>query len=61
MPDQKFAVMQGLEIDSEIIDDVFDFMDKSYDKGHKAAQIMIAMLCVVQMIQEANNDQETIH
>ena len=50
-----------MEIDSEIIDSVFDFMDECHDEGYNAAQIMVAMLCVVQMIQEASANGSTVH
>ena len=61
MSNEKFSVMEGLEIDSHIIDSVFDFMDDRYEEGYHAAQIMVAMLCVVQMIQEAQQTSQSIH
>ena len=44
MPSEVFVVSKGMEIDSEIIDAVFDFMDECHDEGYNAAQIMVAML-----------------
>ena len=61
MSSEVFVISKGLEIDAEIIDAVFDFMDECHDKGYSAAQIMVAMLCVVQMIQESSNNAGTMH
>ena len=56
-----FVISKGLEIDAEIIDAVFDFMGECHDEGYTAAQIMVAMLCFVQMIQESANTSQSIH
>jgi hypothetical protein len=61
MSGEVFVISKGLEIDAEIIDAVFDFMDECHDEGYNAAQIMVAMLCVVQMIQESSVNGSTVH
>jgi len=61
MSSEVFVISKGMEIDAEIIDAVFDFMDECHDDGYNAAQIMVAMLCVVQMIQEASANGSTVH
>jgi len=61
MSSEVFVISKGLEIDAEIIDAVFDFMDECHDGGYNAAQIMVAMLCVVQMIQESSVNGSTVH
>ena len=61
MSSEVFVMSRGMEIDAEIIDAVFDFMDECLDVGYNAAQIMVAMLCVVQMIQESSVDKNTFH
>ena len=61
MSNEVFVISKGLEIDAEIIDAVFDFMDECHDDGYNAAQIMVAMLCVVQMIQESSVNGSTVH
>jgi|GEM_PF-1758647 hypothetical protein len=61
MSSEVFVISKGLEIDAEIIDAVFDFMDECHDEGYNAAQIMVAMLCVVQMIQESSVNGSTVH
>ena len=61
MSSEVFVISKCLEIDAEIIDAVFDFMDECYEEGYNAAQIMVAMLCVVQMIQESSNNAGTMH
>jgi hypothetical protein len=61
MSSEVFVISKGLEIDAEIIDAVFDFMDECHDEGYNAAQIMVAMLCVVQMIQESSVNSSTVH
>ena len=61
MSSEVFVISKGLEIDAEIIDAVFDFMDECHDEGYNAAQIMVAMLCVVQMIREASVNGSTVH
>ena len=61
MSSEVFVISKGLEIDAEIIDAVFDFMDECHDDGYNAAQIMVAMLCVVQMIQESSVNGSTVH
>ena len=61
MSNEVFVISKGLEIDAEIIDAVFDFMDECHDEGYNAAQIMVAMLCVVQMIQESSVNGSTVH
>lgn len=61
MSSEVFVISKGLEIDAEIIDAVFDFMDECHDKGYNAAQIMVAMLCVVQMIQESAGVSQSMH
>lgn len=61
MSGEVFVISKGLEIDAEIIDAVFDFMDECHDEGYNAAQIMVAMLCVVQMIQESSVNGGTVH
>ena len=61
MSSEVFVFSGGMEIDSEIIDAVFDFMDECHEDGYNAAQIMVAMLCVVQMIQESAGVSQSIH
>ena len=61
MSSEVFVISSGMEIDADIIDAVFDFMDECHDEGYNAAQIMVAMLCVVQMIQESSVDKNTFH
>ena len=61
MSSEVFVISKGMEIDAQIIDAVFDFMDECHDEGYNAAQIMVAMLCVVQMIQESAGSAETVH
>lgn len=61
MSSEVFVISRGMEIDADIIDAVFDFMDECHDEGYNAAQIMVAMLCVVQMIQESSVDKNTFH
>lgn len=61
MSSEVFVISKGLEIDAQIIDAVFDFMDECHDEGYNAAQIMVAMLCVVQMIQESSVNGSTFH
>ena len=61
MSSEVFVISKGLEIDAQIIDAVFDFMDECHDEGYNAAQIMVAMLCVVQMIQESSVNGSTVH
>jgi len=61
MSSKMFVVSEGMEIDAEIIDSVFEFMDDRYEEGYHAAQIMVAMLCVVQMIQESSNNSQSLH
>ena len=61
MSSEVFVISKGMEIDAEIIDAVFDFMDECHDEGYNAAQIMVAMLCVVQMIQESSVNGSTVH
>jgi hypothetical protein len=61
MSNEVFVISKGLEIDAEIVDAVFDFMDECQDEGYNAAQIMVAMLCVVQMIQESSANGSTVH
>jgi len=61
MSSEVFVMSRGMEIDAEIIDAVFDFMDDCHEDGYNAAQIMVAMLCVVQMIQESSVDKNTFH
>ena len=61
MSSEVFVISKGLEIDAEIIDAVFDYMDECHDEGYNAAQIMVAMLCVVQMIQESSVNGSTVH
>jgi len=61
MSNEVFVISKGMEIDAEIIDAVFDFMDECHDEGYNAAQIMVAMLCVVQMIQESSVNGSTVH
>jgi len=61
MSSEVFVFSGGMEIGSEIIDAVFDFMDECHEDGYNAAQIMVAMLCVVQMIQESAGTSQSIH
>jgi hypothetical protein len=61
MSSEVFVISRGMEIDADIIDAVFDFMDECHDEGYNAAQIMVAMLCVVQMIQESASTSQSIH
>ena len=61
MSNEKFSVIKGVEVDSQIIDAVFDFMDERYEEGYHASQIIVAMLCVVQMLQEAQETSQPIH
>ena len=61
MSSEMFVVSEGMEIDAEIIDSVFEFMNDRYEEGYNAAQIMVAMLCVVRMIQESSGNSGTVH
>lgn len=61
MSSEMFVVSEGMEIDAEIIDSVFEFMNDRYEEGYNAAQIMVAMLCVVRMIQESGGNSGTVH
>ena len=61
MSDRMFAVGVNTEIAESVVDAVFDFMDERTEAGDNPSHVIMAMLCVIQMIQEASDDSHFVH
>jgi len=56
-----FVVEAGHEIEYEIISDVFDFIEEKHEEGSSAYDIIVAMLCVIDMLQAASASKVQMH
>ena len=61
MSERKFLVREDIEIDESVIDAVFDFMEDRYESGDDPSHVVLAMLCVVEMIQHASTGKDVMH
>ena len=61
MSERKFLVREDIEIDESVIDAVFNFMEERYEDGDDPSQVVLAMLCVVEMIQHASTGKDVMH
>lgn len=61
MSERKFLVREDIEIDESVIDAVFNFMEERYEDGDDPSHVVLAMLCVVEMIQHASTGKESLH
>ena len=61
MSERKFLVREDIEIDESVIDAVFNFMDERNQVGDDPSHVVLAMLCVVEMIQHASTGKDVMH
>ena len=61
MSERKFLVREDIEIDESVIDAVFDFMEERHESGDDPSHVVLAMLCVVEMIQHASTGKDVMH
>jgi len=61
MPNRMFVIEAGHEIEYEIISDVFDFIEEKHEAGSSAYDIIVAMLCVIDMLQAASASKIKMH
>jgi len=61
MSERKFLVREDIEIDESVIDAVFNFMEERYEDGDDPSHVVLAMLCVVEMIQHASTGKDVMH
>ena len=61
MSERKFLVRRDIEIDELVIDAVFDFLNQRSEAGDDPSHVVLAMLCVVEMIQHASTGKESLH
>tara|TARA_R110002124_G_C8727874_1_gene496324 strand:- start:212 stop:397 length:186 start_codon:yes stop_codon:yes gene_type:complete len=61
MSERKFLVRDDIEIDESVIDAVFNFMEERYEDGDDPSHVVLAMLCVVEMIQHASTGRGLMH
>jgi len=56
-----FVVEAGHEIEYEIISDVFGFIEEKHEAGRSAYDIIVAMICVIDMLQAASASKSKMH
>jgi hypothetical protein len=56
-----FVVEAGHEIEYGIIIDVFDFIEAQHEAGISAYDIIVAMICVIDMLQAASAGKIKMH
>ena len=77
MSERKFLVREDIEIDESVIDAVFNFMEERNQVGDDPSHVLsyfleivcnshpshvvLAMLCVVEMIQHASTGKDVMH
>lgn len=56
-----YEAEEPLEHVESLVDDVFDFLDEKVQEGAEPSDVLAAMLIVVKLISEADNNVERVH
>jgi hypothetical protein len=54
-------LIKGIEINEDLIDEVFAFLDDMTEEDYEPAHVVLAMLAVAQMIQDSSVGSRFLH